>query len=116
MELGFKDNHLAVIAPLEDSPAKAAGILAGDIITKINGEATDNTSLPEAVSKIRGPKDSKIALELYRTGDDKPYPVELTRLTIHIKSVTFAEKPNKIGYIKISRFGDETNKEWDTAD
>ncbi len=115
IELGYKDNNLVVMSPLDDTPAKRAGILAGDYITKIGGQATDGISLPEAVDKIRGPKGSHITLELYRTGADKPYTVDLTREEIHVKSVTFAKKEGNIGYIKLSRFGDQTNSEWDDA-
>lgn len=114
IELGFKDNNLVVIAPLDDTPAKAAGVLAGDYITKIDDKTTEGISLPEAVSKIRGPQGTKVTLELYRAGGDKPFPVVLTRQTIHVKSVTYTRK-DTVGYIKLSRFGDETNNEWDAA-
>lgn len=115
MELGFKDNRLVVIAPLDDTPAQRAGILAGDLILKIDGKETDGLSLPEAVLKIRGQKGTKVTLELYRQGADKPFTTELTRERIHVTSVTYTKKDGNIGYIKVSRFGDETNKEWDDA-
>lgn len=115
IELGYKENQLVVIAPLDDTPASKAGVLAGDYIIKIDNQETAGVTLPEAVKKIRGQKGTAVALELYRQGQEKTFTVQLTRQTIHVKSVTFSLKENNIGYFKLSRFGDETNNEWDVA-
>lgn len=115
IELGYKNNQLVVIAPLEDTPASRAGVLPGDYIIKIDNQEATGLSLPEAVKKIRGQKGTKVTIELFREGKEKPFPLELTRQNIHVTSVTFALKDNAVGYLKISRFGDETNQEWDEA-
>lgn len=120
IQLGFnKDKRLVVIAPLKDTPADKAGVQAGDIILKIDGKDTTSVTLPEAVNLIRGEKGSKVSLELFHEGDEKPRTVELVRDTIVVKSVEYTLKNTpdgkNIGYIKLSRFGERTDEEWNEA-
>lgn len=120
IQLGFnKDKRLVVIAPLKGTPADKAGVQAGDIILKIDGKDTTNVTLPEAVNLIRGEKGSKVSLELFYEGDEKPRTVELVRDTIVVKSVEYSLKTTtggkSIGYIKLSRFGERTDEEWNEA-
>lgn len=120
MELGYdKNNHLAVIAPLPGTPADKAGIKPGDLILKINNQDTSNITLPDAVTLIRGPKGSTVALQIFHNGDKQPKDVNLTRDTIMVKSVNYAQKTSpagkKVAYLQITDFGQNTNKEWDDA-
>lgn len=120
IQLGFnKDKRLVVVAPLKGTPADQAGVRAGDLILKIGDKETTNITLPEAVNLIRGPKGTKVELELYQEGDEKPKNVSLVRDTIIVKSVEAEVKTTpagrKIGYIKLTRFGDRTDGEWDQA-
>lgn len=120
MELGFdKDKHLAVIAPLKDTPADKAGVKSGDLILKIDSKDTTNLSLPDAVNLIRGPKGSSVNLQLFTEGDAKPRDIKVVRDTIVIKSVTYQKKVSPTGknvaYFQISTFGDKTEAEWDDA-
>lgn len=115
IQLGYKDNKLVVIAPLEGTPAKAAGVKAGDRIVKIGDKPTEALSLPDAVGLIRGSAGTKISLTLLREGASDPYRVELTRAKIQVKSVEFTDKGGGIGLIKLSRFADNTNTEWTAA-
>ncbi len=120
MELGYnKDKRLVVIAPLKDTPADKGGIKAGDLILKIENQDTSNMSLPDAVNLIRGPKGSKVNLDIYHDGDAKDTQISLTRDTIVVKSAEESLKTSpagkKIGYIKLSRFGDRTFSEWNEA-
>lgn len=111
-QLGVKDKMIVVIAPLKGSPAEKAGIWAGDFILKVDGKETANWTLPEAVAKIRGPKGTKVVLTIGRQGQDKPKDIEVVRDTILVKSVEFEIK-NNIAILKLSRFGDDTNQEWE---
>lgn len=119
IQLGYKDNRLAVIAPLDDMPAKRAGVKAGDLILHIRDELkdidvdTDGMSLPEAVEIIRGPKDQPVTLKLARAGRE-PFEVAIKRETIIVKSVTL-EWIEGVVYLRLSRFGDRTTTEWDQA-
>jgi carboxyl-terminal processing protease len=115
IQLGYRDNFLVAIAPLDGTPAKEAGVRAGDRILKIGDKATDSMALPEAVALIRGSAGTKISMTLLHEGSQEPYSVTLTRATIKVKSVEFTDKGGGVGYIKLSRFGDTTNDEWDAA-
>ncbi len=124
LQLGFVESRLAVMTPLDGTPAKLAGVQAGDLILKIKDEdkkidqETDGLSLPEAVKLIRGKKGSKVQLTLYRQKMDKPFEVSLVRDTIVVKSAT-AEvmelSGKKFAWVKLSRFGDRTQEEWSEA-
>ncbi len=119
IQLGYKDNRLAVIAPLDGMPAKAAGILAGDFIIHIKDEVkkidkdTEGMSLPDAVDIIRGPKGRPVTLTIVRDSKD-PLEFTLVRDTIVVKSVTL-EWIDNIAYVRLSRFGDRTVNEWNDS-
>lgn len=118
IQLGFnKDKRLVVIAPLKDTPASRGGIKSGDLILKIGERDTTNLTLPEAVNLIRGVKGSAVTLTIFREVDSKPKEVTITRDTIVVKSVEFETKTTssgkKVGYIRLSRFGEKTRTEWD---
>lgn len=120
MELGYnKDNALVVIAPLPDTPADKAGIKPGDLILKINNKDASTISLPQAVAQIRGPKGTKVSLEVFHEGDSKPTDLSIVRDTIDVKSVSYTPKVTpdgkKVAVFTISQFGEKTNDEWDQA-
>src|SRR3989344_5525653 len=112
MELGVKDNKLVVIAPLDDSPAQKAGILAGDRIVEIDGKDATKYSIADAVSLIRGKAGTKIKITLTREGKPDSLKLEITRATISVKSVKLRYE-GEIAIINITRFGDNTKEEWD---
>lgn len=121
IQIGYREQRLAVIAPLSGTPAEKAGIKANDYILKIIDEKqkinkeTTGLSLPEAVRLIRGPRGSKVTLLIQRNGIKDPFSVDLKRDTIVVKSVEvkFEEKNGKkIAVLKLSRFGERTNDEW----
>lgn len=104
--LEVKDKALCVVSPLEDTPGEKAGILSGDQILKIDGEDTKNMVLEEAVSKIRGPKDTTVTLTIRHDGNIKDYP--LVRTVIQMKTVSGNMLDHHIGYIRIASFNKET--------
>lgn len=117
MELGFsKEKRLIVIAPLEGTPAKIAGIKPGDLIIKIDQKETNDLSLPDAVKLIRGEKGTKVALTIFREGEKESRVFDLIRNTIIVKSVQLDSKNTasgkKIAVVKLSRFGERTESEW----
>lgn len=114
-EMGIKDKILTIIAPLEGMPAEKAGLMAGDKILKIDDQSTVNMSLEEAVSKIRGAKGTEVRLTIFRNGDEESREVIVKRDIILVKSVRFEMKENDIAYIRVSRFGDDTEKEFKAA-
>ena len=123
IQLGFKDNNLAVIAPLSGTPAEAAGVKAGDLILHIKDEAKDidtdtlDMSLPEAVEIIRGEQGTSVILTILHEGTTEPVEVTVRRDTIVIKSVEVAwvGEDSQVAHLKLSRFGGRTEEEWDGA-
>lgn len=112
-EVGIRNDRITVIAPIDDSPAKKAGLLAGDTILAINEEKTDGMDLNTAVSKIRGQAGSKVKLTIERGGQKKEF--EITREKITVKSVKSEIKNGNIGYVSIARFDDTTTSELRSA-
>ncbi|MBU0650157.1 S41 family peptidase, partial [Patescibacteria group bacterium] len=112
MELGMRESQLMVVAPLDGSPAKAAGIKAGDIILEIEGESTAGITVTEAVSKIRGPAGTISTLKV-RRGNAEPLVLTVKREKITVASVNWEDKGDGTAYIRISRFGADTNGDWD---
>ncbi len=122
-QLGAKDEKIVVIAPLKAHPAERAGIRAGDWIVKVGSEETLGWTVPQAVTKIRGPKGTQVTLTIVHEGEQSTQEIKVTRATIVVKSVEVELKPvlgcstncPQIGYLKLSRFGDQTNDEWSDA-
>lgn len=123
IQLGFKNEILAVIAPLKGNPAEKADVRAGDLILRIKDEKkgidkdTKDITLPEAVDLIRGPKGTSVKLTFLREGG-QPVEKELTRDTITVASVelTMVEfNGKKAAHLSLSRFGEKTNGEWGKA-
>ena len=108
IELTIKNGKLTVIAPLEDSPAKKAGIRANDIIEKIDGKDASLLSLDEAVDAIRGKIGTEVVLGVARDG--KTLEFKLKRENIKIKSVKWQMKGD-IAYLKVTQFIEETTGE-----
>ncbi|HTL69777.1 MAG TPA: S41 family peptidase [Candidatus Eisenbacteria bacterium] len=116
LEVSVKNGHLHVIAPLDDTPAARAGIVAGDTILKLNGESTRDLSLSEAVKRMRGAPGSKLALTVMREGQPKLIEFEIARDTIQVKSVKEARLVDgKTGYIRLSSFQEKSPADFTQA-
>jgi carboxyl-terminal processing protease len=111
-ELGMKDNVLTVIAPLESSPAEKAGLMAGDKILKIGEKSTMDMSIDDAVDLIRGKKGTTIELTVFHKGEESSRKITITRDTIIVKSVKLEMKSDGIAYIKINKFSEDTDSEF----
>ncbi len=125
MELGYVNKQLAVMSPVDGSPAQKAGVKAGDLILRIRDEAkkvdklTVGMAADEAVNYIRGDKGSTVYITFSREGVDKPFEIPLTRDTIIVKTVTVKYLDigggKKVPLVSLTRFGDRTRDEWQTA-
>lgn len=110
-EIAIRDEHLVVITPLKNSPAELAGLKAGDMIYKIDGESTFGISADVAVTKIRGPKGEKVTLTIIRKGEDKPFDIEIVRDNIILHNIEFEMKED-IAILEISQFGTDLVREF----
>ena len=110
IEVGTEDGIIKVVSPIDDTPASKAGIEAGDLIVKINGQPTRGLSMTEAVDLMRGKIGEKITLTLVRDGGT-PFDVTLARATIQVKSVKAQLLENGYGYLRITQFQVKTGEE-----
>lgn len=102
--VGMKDGALTVIAPIEGTPADKAGLKAGDIILKIDGESTLSMTIDEAVSLMRGEVKAPIDITIVRKGERKPLEVHIIRDIIKIQSVYAKQIGKDILYLRVTSF------------
>ena len=105
--IGMKDKTLTVVSPIEGTPSDKAGIESGDQIIKIDGKDSNNMALDEAVSKIRGPEGTTVVLGI-RRGNEAVKEYAIIRSNIQIKTVSGKMLPDKIAYLRISMFNENT--------
>jgi len=113
IQIGMKDDVLTVIAPIEDTPAFKAGIMAGDKILKIEGESTKDMTIFDAVKKMRGPKDTPVTITILREGWKETKEFTIVRDIIQVKSVKakIIDKDQAIGYVKLTQFQEKSADE-----
>lgn len=105
-----------VVSPIDDTPAARAGIMAGDIIIKIDGKTTADRTLNQNVKSMRGKPNTKIVLTVARKGVTKPLVFPLTRAIIKIRSVKSKMIPKEtLGYIRVSQFQERTTEDFAKA-
>ena len=104
-EIGLRNNKPTIIKPLENSPAQKAGIKAGEVIIKVNDEASSDWSVEKVVSKIRGEVGTSVKLTLL--SDGKTREVSVVRQNI-VSPAVESEIDGEIGILKVNRFGDDT--------
>lgn len=107
-ELSKDKDTIIVVAPISGFPAEKAGLKSKDIIAQIDGVSTAGMSVSDAVKKIRGPKDTTVKLKVVRNG--KILDFEIKRDNITIPSVKTEIVNGNIGYMRISRFAEDTSK------
>ncbi len=107
IEIGHENGFPTVISPIEDTPAAAAGLLAGDIIVGIDGGSTKDMTLSEAVKLMRGAPKTSIVLSIQR-GDQKPFDVTIVRDQIKVKSIRGKRLDNDLIYVRIAQFQERT--------
>lgn len=117
-ELTVKDQLLTVVAPLKDSPAEEAGLLAGDIIYLVNDLPTSDMTLWEAIMQIRGEPGTDVTLTVLRETAEEPIELTITRQKIDVPSIelTYEEREDKkLAHLAIYQFGDDTYNEFEIA-
>lgn len=115
MEIGIRKNQLQVIAPLEGTPAKEAGLRPEDKITKIDGKDTFDMTLDEAVNLIKGPRGTQVVLTIMREDWAEPKDITITRAVIQIPMLNWEIKEGNIAYIKFYQFSRKAQNDFATA-
>ena len=111
IEVSMESGVIKVIAPIDDTPASKAGIKAGDYIVKINGEQVQGKTLMEAVNLMRGPEGTSIEITVRRKGLRKAKIFKITREIIEIKSVISKIVDNKVGYLRLRAFNENSSSQ-----
>jgi carboxyl-terminal processing protease len=107
IEVTQEEGFIKVISPMDGTPAAKAGILAGDFITHVNGEALQGMMLDDAVEKMRGPIGSEIIITIVREGTAEPFDVSIIRDTIKLTAVKGRVVGNT-AVLRITTFNDQT--------
>ena len=114
-ELGYK-NGIVIVTTLKNTPAERAGIQAGDKILAVDGESfADDTTVEEAVTKIRGEKGTKVTLTIKRKGVDELLEFSIVRDTIKVPTVEWEKKGADIAYIKVFNFFGKVEEDFHNA-
>ena len=108
IEVTMEDGVVKVVTPIDDTPAAKAGMLSGDVITQIDDEAIQGMTLEQAVSRMKGPANSKIRLKVARKGSAAPIDIAIVREIIRVRPVRYKTEGGDIGYVRISRFNEQT--------
>src|SRR4051812_46814710 len=109
IEVTMEDGLIKVVSPIDDTPAAKAGVMANDIITKLDEEQVQGLTLNQAVEKMRGPVNTKIKLTIMRKGQDKPVEVSITRDVIRVRAVR-SRQEDDVGVIRITQFNEQTTE------
>lgn len=115
IQVGIRTNFLTAIAPMEDTPAYKAGVMPGDRIIKIDDKLTQKMSLQDAVNKLRGEPGTDVKITISRPSNGEVKDFTLTRAIIKVDTVkdidgkrVFNVDTNKIGYVRLTGFGEQT--------
>ncbi|MBE1555039.1 S41 family peptidase [Sporosarcina limicola] len=117
-EITRSNGKFIIVGPVKSSPADKAGLRPYDEIVRIDGERLEGNSLQDIVQRIRGKKGTAVKMTIFRPDEDKHIELSVMRDTIPVKTVSsevIEDREEKIGYISITTFGNESAKEWQNA-
>jgi len=122
ISVGMVENQLTVNVPIEGGPGFRAGLLPGDRIVKIEGKGTQKLNLGEAIRLLRGRPGVPVQLSIYRPSEQKTFELSVVREMIQVPTLletkmisSSVSQGEKIGYVRITQFGEKTPKEFDAA-
>jgi carboxyl-terminal processing protease len=115
VDLTMDDGLVKIVSPLDDSPAAKAGLVAGDIVLRIDREGVQGLSFLDAVDKLRGRVNSAIQLTIVHPGQDQPSELMLMRDMVRVRAVRFHSEGGDIGYIRIAQLNTQTTDQMKKA-
>lgn len=107
IEVTQEEGYVKVVSPIDGTPADAAGVLAGDFITAVDGESVLGLTLDDAVDLMRGPVGSEIVITIAREGETEPLEVSIIRDTIKLTAVRHRTEGNAV-VLRVTTFNDQT--------
>lgn len=114
-EIGVKDDHIVIVAPLAESPAEKAGLKANDRVAAIDGTTTDGMSVDAAVGKIRGAGGTTVTLTIEDAAGGNRHDVPIVRSTITVESVKLTFLDSGYAHLTVTYFGPNTGDEFEKA-
>ena len=108
IEITSEDGVVKILNPIEDTPAARAGLLSGDLITRLDDKPVRGMTLDQAVRRMRGEPGTKITLTIFRKSEDRTFPVTITRAEIKVQSVKAKFTEPGIAYVRITSFQERT--------
>jgi carboxyl-terminal processing protease len=115
IEVSMEDGQVVVVAPLDGSPAAAAGIRTGDVIATIDGVAVNSTTLADTIGRMRGKEGTSVKIGILREGSTEPLQITLKRSRVQLHSVTSELPEPGYGYVRIAQFSETTGEELTAA-
>lgn len=114
--VSMEDEQVTIVAPIDGSPAEAAGILPGDVVLAVDGQSVQGMSLNDVISLIRGPANTEVVLNILHVDADEPVDITVVRQKIELDSVRWAIVPDTtVAYVSISQFAADTGQELENA-
>src|SRR5216117_1128350 len=110
IEVTMEDGLVKVVSPIDETPAAKAGVMANDIIIKLDDDQVQGLTLNQAVEKMRGPVNTKIKLTIMRKGQDKAIEVAIIRDDIRVRSVRSRLEGDDVGFIRVTQFNEQTSE------
>ncbi|MFU8837650.1 MAG: S41 family peptidase [Thiohalomonadaceae bacterium] len=111
IEVSMEDGFVKVVSPIDDTPAMRAGVMAGDLIVRLDDTPVKGMSLNDAVKMMRGEPGTKIRLTIVREGVQQPIVLEITRAVIQVRSVRSEMLDGGFGYLRITNFQSATGED-----
>ncbi|GAB6106349.1 S41 family peptidase [Fusibacter bizertensis] len=106
------DNEIEIVAPIEDTPADKAGLIAKDLIIGVNGETVNADKMDEAIATIKGDPGTPVTLTIYRPSNKEKFDVDITREWIDVKVAKSKMIDDKIGYLRLTMFDEQSATEF----
>ena len=108
IEITSEEGIVKILNPIEDTPAAKAGLLSGDLITRLDDKPVRGMTLDQAVRRMRGEPGTKITLTIFRKSEDRTFPITITRAEIKVQSVKAKFIEPGIAYVRITSFQERT--------
>jgi carboxyl-terminal processing protease len=115
LEVAERDGRIAVVTPIDGSPAARAGVRSGDILLEIDGRTVRGGTLDEIIDRMRGFVGSSVRLTVERAGEPEPLQFALERSEVHVRTVRAEPLPGRYGYLRVTHFTDSTPRDFDRA-